>query len=202
MPYDHTDAAEHKAEMQKQQEEVRAKVARAKTRRGVIIYLYGFGKGKSSSAFGTLARSLGHGKKGAVIQFIKGKWNTGEQKFFKGLENVEYHVMGTGFTWDTQDRGKDIAAAEQVWQKALPILADPSFDIVLFDEITYMFKYDYLSVEKVIEALQSRPAKQNVILTGRDAVPELLEIADTISEVKEIKHAFKQGVKAQKGIEF
>jgi cob(I)alamin adenosyltransferase len=195
-------AAEHKAEMQKQKEDVRAKVAKAKTRRGIIIYLYGNGKGKSSSAFGTLARSLGHGKKGAVIQFIKGKWNTGEQKFFKGLENLEYQVMGTGFTWDTQDREKDIAAAEEVWAKAIPVLKDPEVDIVLFDEITYMFKYNYLPVKMVIKAILARPEKQNVIITGRDAIPELLEIADTISEVKEIKHAFKQGVKAQKGIEF
>ncbi len=202
MAKDIISAAEHKAEMQKQQEEVRAKVAKAKIRRGIVIYLYGNGKGKSSSAFGTLARSLGHGKKGAVIQFIKGKWNTGELKFFKDMENVQYEVMGSGFTWDSQDRSKDIAAAEQVWEKAVPILKDSTIDIVLFDEITYMFKYDYLSVEKVVNALLSRPPKQNVIITGRDAIPELLEIADTISEVLEIKHAFKDGVKAQKGIEF
>ncbi|NKB35540.1 MAG: cob(I)yrinic acid a,c-diamide adenosyltransferase [Gammaproteobacteria bacterium] len=194
--------AEHKAAMQKQQDEVRSKVASARIRRGVIIYLYGNGKGKSSSAFGTLARSLGHGKKGAVIQFIKGKWKTGEVNFFKGMPNLDYHVMGTGFTWDTQDREKDIEAAEQVWEKAIPILKDSSVDIILFDEITYMFKYNYLSVEKVAEALVARPEKQNVIITGRDAIPELIEIADTISEVKEIRHAFKQGVKAQKGIEF
>lgn len=196
-------AEEHKAEMQKQQEEVRARVATAKTRRGIIIYLYGNGKGKSSSAFGTLARSLGHGKKAAIIQFIKGKWNTGEEKLFKNMENVKhYHVMGTGFTWDTQDRDKDIAAAEKVWQKAIPILQDPDIDIVLFDEITYMFEYGYLPVQTVIDALLNRPEKQNVIITGRGVIPELLEIADTVSEVKEIKHAFKDGVKAQKGIEF
>ena len=195
-------AAEHKIKMQKQQREVRARIAGAKTRRGVIIYLYGNGKGKSSSAFGTLARSLGHGKQGAVIQFIKGKWKTGEQEFFKKLGNVEYHVMGTGFTWDSQDREKDTAAAERAWEKAASLLKDPGFDIILLDEITYMFKYDYLPVRKVIDALLSRPEKQNVIVTGRDAIPGLLEIADTISEVKEIKHAFNQGIKAQKGIEF
>ncbi len=195
-------AEEHKARMQAQQQEMRRRVAEAKIRRGVIIYLYGNGKGKSSSAFGTLARSLGHGKRGAIIQFIKGKWKTGEQQFFQGREDIEYHVMGTGFTWDTQDRDKDMAAAEEVWEKAIPILADPTFDIVLFDEITYMFKYEYLSVEKVVGALRARPERQNVILTGRDPIPEILAIADTISEVKEIKHAFNQGVKAQKGIEF
>ena len=194
-------AAEHKIKMQKQQREVRARIAAAKTGRGVIIYLYGNGKGKSSSAFGTLARSLGHGKKGAVVQFIKGKWKTGEQAIFKQL-GVEHLVMGTGFTWDTQDRDKDIAAAEQVWQKAIPLLKDPGFDIIILDELTYMFKYDYLPVDQVVAALLSRPEKQNVIVTGRDAIPELLEIADTISEVREIRHAFNQGIKAQKGIEF
>ncbi len=202
MPKNKNSAVEHKEKMQKQQKTVRAKVARAKIRRGVIIYLYGNGKGKSSSAFGTLARSLGHDKKAVVFQFIKGKWNTGEQKFFQGRKNLEYHVMGTGFTWDTQDREKDIAAAEQIWEKALSALSDPGFDIVLLDEITYMFKYDYLPVKTVVETLLARPEKQNVIITGRDAILELLDIADTISEVKEIKHAFRQGVKAQKGIEF
>lgn len=202
MSNENNDAAEHKAKMQAQQKEVRARVAEAKIRRGVIIYLYGNGKGKSSSAFGTLARSLGHGKRGAVIQFIKGKWNTGELQFFQDLDNVQYHIMGTGFTWDTQDKEKDMAAAEKVWNEAVPILNDDSIDIVLLDEITYMFKYDYLPVGKVVDALQNRPKNQNVIITGRDAIPELLEIADTISEVKEIKHAFKQGIKAQKGIEF
>jgi len=195
-------AEEHKAIMAEQQKEVRKRIAEAKIRRGVIIYLYGNGKGKSSSAFGTLARSLGHGKKGVIIQFIKGKWKTGEQQFFKGRDDIEYHVMGTGFTWDTQDRDQDMVAAEEVWQKAMPFLSDPAFDIILLDEITYMFKYGYLSANKVVNALKARPGKQNVILTGRDPVPEILDIADTISEVKEIKHAFNQGIKAQKGIEF
>ena len=196
-----TGAAEHKQKMQEQQRQVRAKIADAKTRRGIIIYLYGNGKGKSSSAFGTLARSLGHGKKGAVVQFIKGKWKTGEQAIFKQL-GVTHLVMGTGFTWDTQDREKDIAAAEAVWNKAVPLFRDPAYDIIILDEITYMFKYGYLSVPEVSEVLLARPEKQNVIITGRDPIPELLEIADTVSEVKEIRHAFHHGIKAQKGIEF
>ena len=196
-----TSAAEHKQKMQEQQRQVRAKIAGAKTRRGIIIYLYGNGKGKSSSAFGTLARSLGHGKKGAVVQFIKGKWKTGEQAIFKQL-NVKHLVMGTGFTWDTQDREKDIAAAEAVWARAIPLFSDPAYDIIILDEITYMFKYGYLSADAVSEVLLARPEQQNVIVTGRDPIPELLEIADTISEVREIRHAFHQGVKAQKGIEF
>ena len=192
---------EHKRKMQEQQRQVRAKIAQAKTRRGIIIYLYGNGKGKSSSAFGTLIRSVGHGKRGAVVQFIKGKWKTGEQAIFKQL-GVEHLVMGTGFTWDTQDREQDIAAAEAVWNKAVPLFRDPDYDIIILDEITYMFKYDYLSVADVCEVLLARPEKQNVIVTGRDAIPGLLEIADTVSEVKEIRHAFHHGVKAQKGIEF
>ncbi|MDE0513221.1 MAG: cob(I)yrinic acid a,c-diamide adenosyltransferase [Gammaproteobacteria bacterium] len=194
-------ADEHKRKMQEQQRQVRAKIADAKTKRGVIIYLYGNGKGKSSSAFGTLARSVGHGKKGAVVQFIKGKWKTGEQAIFRQL-GVKHLVMGTGFTWDTQDREKDIAAAGAVWNKAAPLFRDPAYDIIILDEITYMFKYGYLSAAEVSEVLLARPEKQNVIVTGRDPIPELLEIADTISEVKEIRHAFHHGVKAQKGIEF
>ena len=192
---------EHKQKMQEQQRRVRAKIADAKTKRGVIIYLYGNGKGKSSSAFGTLARSLGHGKKGAVVQFIKGKWKTGEQAIFKQL-GVKHLVMATGFTWDTQDREKDTAAAKAVWNEALPLFRDTAYDIIVLDEITYMFKYGYLSATDVCEVLLARPEKQNVIVTGRDPIPELLEIADTISEVNEIRHAFHHGVKAQKGIEF
>jgi cob(I)alamin adenosyltransferase len=195
-------AASHKQEMQQQQAEVRRRIARAKTRRGIVIYLYGKGKGKSSSAFGTVARSLGHKKRAGIVQFIKGKWKTGEHALFREFANVDYQVMGTGFTWDTQDREQDIRAAEQAWGECARMLQDESYDILLFDEITYMFKYEYLPVAEVVEAIKARPVMQNVILTGRDPIPELLEIADTISEVKDIKHAFEQGIKAQKGIDF
>ena len=197
-----TGAAEHKKKMQEQQRQVRAKIADAKTRRGIIIYLYGNGKGKSSSAFGTLARSLGHGKKGAVVQFIKGKWKTGEQAIFKQL-GVTHLVMGTGFTWDTQDREKDIAAAEAVWNKAVPLFRDPGYDIIILDEITYMFKYGYL-VKCQKSARSCWPGRKNRTSSspGGTPIPELLEIADTVSEVREVRHAFNHGVKAQKGIEF
>lgn len=194
-------AAAHKARMQRQQRQVRARVAQATIRRGVVICLYGNGKGKSSSAFGTLARSLGHGQRGAVVQFIKGKWKTGEEAFFK-RQGVDYHVMGTGFTWDTQDRDQDMAAARRAWEQTRPLLADPAYAIVVLDEITYMYKYDYLPVQELVAALQARPAQQNVIVTGRDPIPELLAVADTISEVREVRHAFNHGVKAQAGIEF
>ncbi len=197
-----TSAARHRREMRRRQREVRERIARATIRRGIVIYLYGAGKGKSSSAFGTLARALGHGKRGAVVQFIKGKWKTGEQKFFLAAGNVEYHVMGTGFTWDTQDRERDTAAAVAAWEKAVPLLQNPDIDLVILDELTYMFKYGYLPVAEVTAALRRRPQQQNVIITGRDVIPELSEIADTISEVREVRHAFNHGVKAQKGIEY
>jgi cob(I)alamin adenosyltransferase len=192
----------HKKAMQEKQKEVRDAIKQAKEKRGVVVYLYGNGKGKSSSGFGTLLRAVGHGQKAAVVQFIKGNWKTGEQSFFKDHPRVNYHIMGTGFTWDSQDRQKDIAAAEDVWAKAVSELQDPTVNLVLLDEITYMFDYDYLPLEQCLDALKQRPKDQNVILTGRSAIPELVELADTVSEVKDIKHAFRAGVRAQKGIEF
>lgn len=193
---------EHKEAMQATQKRVRDKIKAAKEKRGVLIYLWGNGKGKSSSGFGTLLRAVGHGQRAAIIQFIKGSWKTGEQAFFADHPNVEHHIMGTGFTWDSQDKAKDMAAAEEVWKKAEACLADESINLVLMDEITYMFDYGYLPIGKCIEALKKRPVNQNVILTGRSEIPELLELADTVSEVREVKHAFHSGVKAQKGIEF
>ena len=162
----------------------------------------GNGKGKSSSALGTMARSLGYGKKCAVIQFIKGKSETGEYKFFKDHPLVDWHVMGHGFTWETQNKEQDIEAAQQAWAIAEKYLQDESYDFLLFDEMSYMFKYGYLPVEPVVEALQKRPKMQNVMITGRTMATPLQEIADTISNVQDEKHAFRQGVKAQAGIEF
>lgn len=194
--------AAHKRAMQETQTQVRNAVKQAKERRGVIIFLYGNGKGKSSSGFGTLLRAVGHGQRAAIVQFIKGNWQTGEQLFFRDHPRITHHVMGTGFTWDTQDREKDAAAAKDVWRYAQSELSDPSVNLVLLDEITYMFDYDYLPLDACIKALCDRPPKQNVILTGRTPVPELIELADTVSEINEIKHAFNAGVRAQKGIEF
>lgn len=192
----------HKQAMQATQTQVRAAIKQAKEKRGVIIFLYGAGKGKSSSGFGTLLRALGHGQRAVIVQFIKGNWNTGEERFFADHPLVRHHVMGTGFTWDTQDRAKDMAAAQEVWQQAQAELQNPDVNLVLLDEITYMFDYAYLPLESCLAALRDRPAHQNVILTGRTPVPELVEIADTVSEVREVKHAFNAGVRAQKGIEF
>jgi cob(I)alamin adenosyltransferase len=193
---------EHKQRMVKRKEVMDAKIAKATEERGVLILLKGNGKGKSSSAFGTMLRSVGHGKKCAVIQFIKGRSETGEYKFFKNHPQVEWHVMGHGFTWETQDKQQDIKAAQQAWAMAEKLLQDDSYDMLVFDEMSYMFKYDYLDVAPVVAALQQRPKKQNVIITGRTMALPLQDIADTISVVQDERHAFRLGVKAQIGIEY
>jgi cob(I)alamin adenosyltransferase len=197
-----TDLDKHKTRMAKKKEIVDARIARAQEERGVLIVLKGSGKGKSSSAFGTMARSAGHGKRCAVIQFIKGRMETGEHKFFKGHALIDWHVMGHGFTWETQDRDQDIAAAQAAWKIAAELLADESYDMLVFDEMSYMFKYGYLDVGPVVEAISNRPKMQNVIITGRTMAKEIKAIADTISVVQDERHAFRQGVKAQQGIEF
>ena len=192
----------HAERMKKKKAVVDQRIAKATEERGVLILLKGNGKGKSSSAFGTMARALGHGHKAGLIQFIKGRKETGEFLFFKDHPNVDFNIMGHGFTWETQDKSQDIAAAEQAWGIAQKMLTDPSYDILVFDEMSYMFKYEYLSVEPVVQALLDRPANQNVIITGRTMHRELLEIADTISEIADVEHAFRKGVKAQAGIEW
>ncbi|MDP6969586.1 MAG: cob(I)yrinic acid a,c-diamide adenosyltransferase [Gammaproteobacteria bacterium] len=179
-----------------------ARIAKATEERGVVILLRGNGKGKSSSAFGTLMRSLGHGKAGAVVQFVKGRIATGEHKFFQTHTNIPWHIMGHGFTWETQDKGRDIAAAEQAWEITQKLLQDDSIDMLVLDEMAYIFKYNYLPVEPVIEALKRRPAKQTVIITGRVMPDALVDYADTVSTVKDDGHAFRRGVKAQAGIEY
>jgi len=193
---------EHKQRMIKRKAVMDAKIAKATEERGVLILLKGNGKGKSSSAFGTMLRSVGHGKKCAVIQFIKGRSETGEYKFFKDHPQVEWHVMGHGFTWETQDKQQDIKAAQQAWAVAEKLLQDDRYDMLVFDEMSYMFKYGYLDVEPVVAALQKRPEKQNVIITGRTMALPLQDIADTISVVQDERHAFRLGVKAQIGIEY
>lgn len=192
----------HQQRMAKKKAIVDARIAKAQEERGILILLKGNGKGKSSSALGTMARSLGYGKKCAVIQFIKGQNETGEQRFFQGHPLVDWHVMGHGFTWETQDKSQDIAAAEKAWELAAQLLQDESYDFLLFDEMSYMFKYGYLDVEPVVKALQARPKMQNVMITGRTMATPLQDIADTISTVQEDRHAFHLGVKAQEGIEF
>lgn len=186
----------------KKKEVVDKKIAAATEERGVSILLTGNGKGKSSSAFGTMARALGHGHKATVVQFIKGRKETGEQLFFGQHPQVAFHVMGHGFTWETRDPELEQQAANQAWEVAKQALADENVDFVLLDEITYMYKYGYLDVADLIEALAKRPAHQNVMMTGRTAPRELLDSVDTHSKIANERHAFEGGVKAQPGIEW
>jgi cob(I)alamin adenosyltransferase len=194
--------ARHKRAMQRKKEHIDGRIAEATIDKGLLVILTGNGKGKSSSAFGMLARSVGHGLKCGVVQFIKGKWDCGEQKLFQDNPLVDFYVMATGFTWETQDREADIAAAQATWKHATELLSDPAIDVVVLDELTYMLTYGYLDKEMVLQALESRPPSQHVIVTGRNASKELIEIADTVSEVGETKHAFYDGFKVQKGIDY
>lgn len=190
------------ARLLKKKAVVDGRIAAATEERGVTILLTGNGKGKSSSAFGTMARALGHGHKAAVIQFIKGRKSTGEQLFFSQHPAVSFHVMGHGFTWETRDPELEQKAAEQAWLLAKDFLSNPDINFVVLDEITYMYKYGYLQVEELLEALANRPKHQNVMLTGRTAPRALLDSVDTHSKIADEKHAFKAGVKAQQGIEW
>lgn len=192
----------HKTAMQSTQKKMRAAVAAAKTKRGIVLYLHGNGKGKTSSALGTLFRALGHGQRAGLVQFIKGRWKTGELSLLKNHPQVSLAIMKTGFTWDTQNREQDEASAQATWQQAKGFLQDPSLQLVVLDEITYMVDFNYLSLTDICHSLQQRPATQNVIITGRSLIPAFAELADTHSEVVEIKHAFNAGIKAQRGIEF
>ncbi len=194
--------ARHKRAMQRKKEYIDGRIAEATIDKGLLVVLTGNGKGKSSSAFGMLARSVGHGLRCGVVQFIKGKWDCGEQKLFSSHPLVEFQVMATGFTWDTQDRDADIAAAQQTWEKARELLADEDCKVVILDELTYMLTYGYLDKQEVLDAIAGRPAMQHVIITGRNASKELLEMADTVSEIGETKHPFNAGVKVQKGIDY
>ncbi|WP_435930108.1 cob(I)yrinic acid a,c-diamide adenosyltransferase [Dryocola sp. BD613] len=186
---------------QRQKEKVDARIEAAQLERGILIVFTGNGKGKTTAAFGTATRAVGHGKKVGVIQFIKGQWPNGERNLLEP-HGVEFQVMATGFTWETQNRETDTEACLAVWQHAKRMLADSSLDMVLLDEITYMVAYDYLPLPEVLEALRQRPAGQTVIVTGRGCHREILDIADTVSELRPVKHAFDAGVKAQIGIDY
>jgi len=194
--------AEYAARMARRKAEVDAKVAQANERRGIVVVLTGDGKGKSSSAFGTLARAVGHGFDCGVVQFIKGTWDVGEARLFGDHPQVDFHVMGTGFTWETRNRETDRRAALAAWAQAERLLEDESKRLVVLDEITYVITYGHLEAARVIESIRFRPRHQTVVITGRDAQPALIDIADTVSEVRKIRHAFEHGVKAQAGVEF
>ncbi|MEJ5072015.1 cob(I)yrinic acid a,c-diamide adenosyltransferase [Enterobacter ludwigii] len=191
----------HRERQQRLKEKVDARVADAQEERGILLVLTGNGKGKTTAAFGTATRAVGHGKKVGVIQFIKGEWPNGERNLLEP-HGVEFQVMATGFTWNTQDKAGDTAACLAVWTHAKRMMADASLDMVILDELTYMVAYDYLPLEEVLTALRNRPHHQTVIVTGRGCHRDILEMADTVSELRPVKHAFDAGIKAQLGIDY
>jgi len=192
------------AEARKAQKAERDVMMQSKTRTaGLLLVHTGDGKGKSTAGFGMVARALGWGQRVGVVQYIKGKWITGERRFFERFpDQLRFEVMGEGFTWDTQDRARDIAAAEAAWQKSLEMIADPELDFVLLDELNVALRYEYLDLKTVIAALQARPRDKHICVTGRDAKPELIEIAELVTEMTLVKHPFAQGIKAQRGVDF
>ena len=193
----------HKQKMQKLKESVDASIAAATIDKGIGILLTGDGKGKTSSALGMALRSIGYGFKVGVVQFIKGFHPSGEAQFFKhNHPNITFHQMGTGFTWETQDRAGDIEAALETWVIAENMLKDESYYLVVLDELTYMLSFKYLNEKRVLRALHSRPINQTVVVTGRGGGKTLRDWADTVSEVKEIKHGFNSGIMARKGVDF
>ena len=193
----------HKKKMEKLKSSVDASIAAADAERGVSILLTGNGKGKSSSAFGMVIRSLGYNLRAGVVQFIKGEQLSGEELYLRDrCPEVTFYQMGTGFTWDTQDRSGDIAAAIRTWEKATKMLVDPSYNLVVLDELTYMLSFKYLDEAEVIRTLTDRPKEQSVIVTGRGGGSALVDWADTVSEVKDIKHAYNSGVKARRGVDY
>ena len=192
----------HLARMQRKKAVIDERIANSPNECGLLLVLTGNGKGKSSSAFGMLARSMGHGMQCGVVQFIKGRNSTGEELFFRRFpEQVRFHVMGEGFTWETQDRQRDIAAAEAAWEVSRELLRDPSIGLVVLDELNIALKHGYLDLDRVLSDLQARPPMQHVVVTGRGAKPEMIKLADTVTEMGMIKHAFQAGIKAQKGVE-
>lgn len=194
-------AERHRNRMQRKKAVVDDAIARADRDQGLLLVLTGNGKGKSSSAFGMVARALGHGMKVGVAQFIKGRGDTGEEAFFQRQANVVWHVLGEGFTWDTQNLTRDIETAQQGWAVVREMLNDSSFDLIVLDELTYPLKFGWLELDSVLADLKQRPPMQHVVITGRAAPEGLCEAADTVSELRDVKHAFRDGVRAQPGID-
>ena len=197
--------ARHARRMERKKAVVDAAIAAAQQERGVLVVNTGTGKGKSSAAFGVVARALGHGMKVAVVQFVKGRSDTGEEAFFKQAadpERLRWHVTGEGFTWEIQDDERDAAAARAAWQIACGYLGDPQFGLVVLDEMTYAFKYGWLDLPQVLATLAARPALQHVVITGRAAPEALIAAADTVTDMTMVRHAFKVGVKAMPGLEW
>lgn len=196
-----TKQARHQNRMQRKKEVVDAAIDKADEEKGLLLVLTGNGKGKSSSAFGMLARALGHGMKVGVAQFIKGRSDTGEEAFFERQENVSWHVLGEGFTWDTQNLDKDIETANKGWAIVQKMLKDENIDFIVLDELTYPLKFGWLDTEQVLADIAARPPMQHVVITGRAAPKPVIEAADTVSEISDVKHAYRDGVKAQKGVD-
>ncbi|RZA35201.1 MAG: cob(I)yrinic acid a,c-diamide adenosyltransferase [Lysobacteraceae bacterium] len=193
----------HRQRMERKKAVIDAKIAAADKEIGILIVNTGNGKGKSSSAFGMVTRALGHGMKVGVVQFIKGAMSTGEEKFLRRFpDEVSFHAMGEGYTWETQDRERDIAKAGEAWEQAKRFLGDPAYGMVVLDELNIALKYQYLDVHTVIADLLDRPVMQHVVVTGRAAPPELVAVADTVTEMNVVKHAFKAGIAAQAGTEW
>ena len=207
MTTDHPSEAEldrRHAEKKRKQKAARDKILAGKTiEKGLLMVHTGKGKGKTTAAMGLVMRALGHGLRIGIVQFVKGKWQTGERHVLDRFpELVTIEVMGEGFTWETQDRQRDIAAAHSAWAAAAAMLADPAYRLVVLDELNIVLRYDYLDVAEVLRALAARPADQHVVVTGRNAKPALIDAADLVTDMSLVKHPFRAGVKAQPGIEF
>jgi cob(I)alamin adenosyltransferase len=200
---DNEEHARHNARMARVQK-ARARIQATKTlERGLLIVHTGRGKGKSSAAFGMALRSLGWGMRVAIVQYVKGSWETGEKFFFRDNPDLlTFEVMGEGFTWDTQDRARDIAAARAAWERSKALILDPGYDFVVLDELNIVLRNDTLPIAEITEFLKARPLDKHICITGRDAKPELLELADLITEFNEVRHPYKAGFKAQKGVEY
>lgn len=199
--YDDIEVQRHRERMRRRKAAVDTRIAAASDRRGVLLVLTGNGKGKSSSAFGMVARALGHDMRVGVVQFIKGGDATGESAFLRRFSQVSYHVMGEGFTWETQDRERDTRAASAAWEVATGMLGDPALALVVLDELNIALRYRYLALDSVLDTLRKRPLMQHVVVTGRGAPAELIELADTVTDMRAQKHAFDAGIAAQPGIE-
>ena len=198
-----TDAINHQAKMAKRKAMQDAEVASKTVEKGLLIVHTGPGKGKSTAAFGLLLRMIGHNRRCGVVQFIKGAWGTGERDVLVQFPDlVEWHTMGEGFTWETQDRDRDVAAARRAWEKAIELMHAPGMALVVLDELNIALRYDYLPLEEVLAGLAARPEGVHVVVTGRNAKPGLIEAADLVTEFAAVKHHFAAGVKAQQGIEF
>jgi len=197
------EAERHRAKMAKRKAVQDEEVAGKKLEKNLLIVHTGTGKGKSTAAFGLALRMLGRGKRVGVVQFIKGAWHSAERDVLaKFGDQVSWHSMGEGFTWETQDLARDMAAAERAWAKAQELMADPSFALVILDELNIALRYDYLPLDKVVAALKARQPELHVVVTGRNAKPALIEAADLVTDMTLVKHHFAAGVKAQEGIEF